>query len=62
MKKKHIKPAMQVIDTEMDFHLLQSSNPVQNIDGNSDMLPGEGSDGTGRARSFNVWDDEEEYF
>ena len=58
MKSLYVKPAMQVTDISMDDLLQQSQKPVQDVTGNSDLIPGEGTDDTGRARSYSVWDDE----
>ena len=58
-KQAYQKPAMQVVKIQNQLHLLVGS--VTDVDGgDTGMRYGGGTKGSGRARSFGGWDDEEE--
>ena len=66
MKKKYMKPVMNVVELKHKCHILQGGSPVQNLHTNGD-INGVGSDeGVAdpiiRARSFDwdAWNEEEE--
>ena len=66
MKKKYMKPVMNVVELKHKCHILQGSSPVQNLHTNG-VINGVGSDEEVvdpiiRARSFDrdAWNEEEE--
>jgi hypothetical protein len=61
MKKKYIKPTMEVVQLQHKTMLL-SGSPADQSNNNADIKEEitTGS-GTGRARGFDGWDDEEDW-
>ena len=57
MKKKFLKPTIQVVTLQMQG--LICTSPLNRVGGNADMGYGGGGSGPARGRSFDDWDDYE---